>query len=149
MKTVFAIAVILSLSLSVSPKASVAAEIPRDIAADFAVRDAKTAAQKAEGFFTANASGWAKTAPPFRAESVIFTRSPVQCGATLKRGDPIWIVVVVNDAESTIFQVPLGIVWVRAKDGAIFVTQPEAANHSTDPTPASVTPAAEHPPRQP
>jgi hypothetical protein len=128
MKTTFAIAVILSLSPGLRPTTSVAAETPRDISADFIVRDAKTAAQKAEEFFTANASGWEKTARPFRGESVIFARSPVKCGATLRKGDPIWIVVVVNDAQSTIFQVPLGIVWVRAKDGAIFVTQPEAAN---------------------
>ena len=137
-----AIAVFLSLPLSVWPKTAVAAETPRGITADFAIRDSKAAAQKAVDFFTAQSSGWIREIRPFRAESVIFARSPVQYGTELKKGDPIWIVVVVNDAQSDMIQVPVEIVWVRSKDGTVLVTQPAAANHPTSPP---VTPPSSQP----
>ncbi len=96
----------------------------RDISPEFVARDSQTAGTAAVEYFTSRSGDWAKKARPFRAAAVAFARSPISAG-TLKKGEPIWVVVVVNDAESTILQVPVGIVWVRAKDGTVFITEPQ------------------------
>lgn len=104
-------------------------EAPKGIPDSAVVRDEKEASRRAEAFFLEQASGWEKQTPSFRAESALFARSPARA-AGLERGDPLWIVVVVNDAESTIFQTPVGIIWVRATDGAIFETEPKRVNQT-------------------
>jgi len=118
------------LAILVATGVILAAETPKGIPDSAVVRDSKEAAQRAVALFDERATGWMKDAKPFRAESVIFSRSQVASADGLKIGDPIWIVVVVNDAQSTIYQTPVGVVWIRATDGKVFESEPKPANQA-------------------
>jgi hypothetical protein len=128
--------VVAALVALTSVQGILAAEVSRGIPESAVVRDEKEASRSAQEFFTQRASGWVKEGKPFRAQSVIFARSPAS-GAGLKMGEPIWIVVVVNDMESNIYQTPVGILWIRATDGAVFETEPKHANQSPMDSPTS------------
>jgi hypothetical protein len=91
----------------------------------YKIRDAEAAKKAAENFFVEQGPEWVRQNRPYRADQVFYTRSPQSLGTALKRGDPIWVVEVLNDAQSVRIQVPIGVVWIRAEDGAVFVTDPK------------------------
>lgn len=52
------------------------------------------------------------------------TRSPVAVSGRLQRGDPVWMVEVINAGSSDLYPTPDALYWVRALDGSVFELAP-------------------------